>query len=93
MDGTFNVFGIRKHPNSELFPAKAIETYVTVASELWVSMTNGYLFRPTNSQTNIVNKPSSHRYFIIQVELSTLYSLCDKLKNTSACALFLQLQD
>lgn len=38
-------------------PVKAIETYVAVASELRVSVTNGYLFRPTDPQGHIVNKP------------------------------------
>ena len=47
-DGASNVFGIRRHPNPELCPVKAIETYVAVASELRISVTNGYLFRPTN---------------------------------------------
>ena len=56
-DGASNVFGIRRHPNPELCPVKAIETYVAVASELRVSVTNGYLFRPTNPQGHIVNKP------------------------------------
>ena len=42
-----------------LCPVKAIETYVAVASELRVSVTNGYLFRPTNPQGHIVNKPFS----------------------------------
>ena len=56
-DGASNVFGIRRHPNPELCPVKAIETYVAVASKLRVSVTNGYLFRPTNPQGHIVNKP------------------------------------
>ena len=55
-DGASNVFGIRRHPNPELCPVKAIEIYVAVASELRVSVTNGYLFRPTNPHM-IVNKP------------------------------------
>ena len=38
-------------------PVKAIETYVAVASELRVSVTNCYSFRPTNPQGHIVNKP------------------------------------
>ena len=38
-------------------PVKAIETYVAVASELRISVTNGYLFRPTNPHGHIVNKP------------------------------------
>ena len=58
-DGVSNVFGIRRHPNPKLCPVKAIETYVAVASELRVSVTNGYLFRPTNPQGHIVNKPFS----------------------------------
>ena len=37
-------------------PVKAIETYVAVASELRISVINGYLFRPTNPQGDIVNK-------------------------------------
>ena len=49
-DGASNVFGIRRH-------LKAIETYVAVVTELRVSVTNGYLFRPTNPQGHIVNKP------------------------------------
>lgn len=47
-DGASNVFGIRRHPNPQLCSVKAIETYVAVASELRISVTNGYLFRPTN---------------------------------------------
>jgi len=43
--------------SSELYPVKVIETYVAVASELRVSVTNGYLFLPTNPQGHIVNKP------------------------------------
>ena len=34
-----------------------IETYVAVASELRISVTNGYLFRPTISQGHFVKKP------------------------------------
>ena len=55
-DGVSNVFGIRRYTNPELCLVKAIETYVAVASELQVSVTNGYLFRPTNHQGHIVNK-------------------------------------
>lgn len=56
-DGTSNVFGIRRHLNPELCPVKAIETYVAVASELRVSVTDSYLFRPTDPPGHIVNKP------------------------------------
>ena len=44
--------------NYELYLRKpTIETYVAVASELRISVTNGYLFRPTNPHGHIVNKP------------------------------------
>ena len=56
-DGACNVFGIRRHSNPQLCPVKAIETYVAVASELPITLSNGYLFRPTNHQGHIVNKP------------------------------------
>ena len=56
-DGASNVLGIRRHLNPELCPVKVIETYVAVASELRISVTNGYLFRPTMSQGHFVKKP------------------------------------
>ena len=56
-DGAYNVFGIRRHSNPQLCPVKAIETYVAVASELRVTLSNGYLFRSTNHQGHIINKP------------------------------------
>jgi len=43
-DSASNVFMIRRYLNLELCPLKAIETYVAVASELRISVTNGYLF-------------------------------------------------
>lgn len=56
-DGASNVFGIRRHSNPQLCPVKAIETQVAVASELRITLSNGYLFRPTNHQGHIINKP------------------------------------
>ena len=56
-DGACNVFGIRCHSNPQLCPVKAIETYVAVASELRITLSNGYSFRPTNHQGHIINKP------------------------------------
>lgn len=56
-DGASNVFGIRRHPNPQVCPVRAIETYVAIASELRVNVANGYLFRPTNPQGHILNKP------------------------------------
>ena len=55
-DGASNVFEIRLHSNPRLSPVKAIDTYVAVASELCISVTNGYLFRPTNHHGHILNK-------------------------------------
>lgn len=55
-DGASNVFGIHCHSNPQLCPVKAIETYATIASELHISVINGYLFRPTNHQGHILNK-------------------------------------
>ena len=56
-DGASNVFGIRRHSNPQLCPVKAIETYVAVASELRITLSDGYLYRPTNHQCHILNKP------------------------------------
>ena len=56
-DGASDVFGIRHHSHPQLCPVKAIETYVAVASELRITLSNGYLFRPTNHQGHILNKP------------------------------------
>ena len=55
-DGASNVFGIRRHSNPQLCPVKAIETYVAVASELRITLSNGY-FRPTNHRGHVLNKP------------------------------------
>ena len=46
-DGASNVFGIRRYSNPQLCPVKAVGTYVS----------DGYLFRPTNHQGHIINKP------------------------------------
>jgi len=56
-DGASNVFGIRRHSNSQPCPVKAIETHMAVASELRITLSNGYLFRPTNQQGHVLNKP------------------------------------
>lgn len=58
-DGSSNVFGIRRHPNPEVCPVKAIETYIAIATELRISLNNGYLFRPTNAHRFVVHKPFS----------------------------------
>ncbi|KAL9955934.1 hypothetical protein ACROYT_G037338 [Oculina patagonica] len=58
-DGTFNVFGIRRHPNSAICPVTAIETYVAICAKLAIDLSKGYLFRPTNPQGDVVGKPLS----------------------------------
>ena len=45
------------HPNPALCPIKGIETYVSIARELGISLSPGYLFRATNHQGHIVDKP------------------------------------
>ena len=48
---------MRRHPNPTLCPIKGIETYVTIAQELGISLSSGHLFRATNQQGHIVDKP------------------------------------
>ena len=56
-DGACHPFGMRRHPNPALCPIKGIETYVSIARELGISLSPGYLFRATNHQGHIVNQP------------------------------------
>ena len=58
-DGTSNLFGLWQHPNSTLGPVKAKEEYVAFAWRLGVSLTQGYLFRPTDQKGHVVDKPLS----------------------------------
>ena len=48
-----------QHPNSTLCPVKAKEEYVAFARRLGVSLTQGYLFRPTDQKGRIVDRPLS----------------------------------
>ena len=48
---------MRRHPNPTLCLFKGIETYVAIAHELGISLSSGYLFRATNQQGHIVDKP------------------------------------
>jgi len=48
---------MQRHPNPTLCPIKGIETYVEIAQELGISLSSGYLFRATNQQGHIVDKP------------------------------------
>ena len=56
-DGSANIFGMRRHPNSTLYPIRAIETYVAISRELGIILSDGYLFRATNQQGHVVDKP------------------------------------
>ena len=44
-DGSANIFGMRRHPNSTLYPIRAIETYVAISRELGIILSDGYLFQ------------------------------------------------
>ncbi len=56
-DGSANIFGMRRHPNPTLCPIRAIETYVAISRELGIALSDGYLFRVTNQQGHVVDKP------------------------------------
>ena len=48
---------LRDGANPALCPIKGIETYVSIARELGISLSPGYLFRATNHQGHIVDQP------------------------------------
>ena len=56
-DGSSNMFGIKRNPQSSICPVRGIEQYMAAAEQLGVTLRNGYLFRPTNPQGAIVNQP------------------------------------
>ena len=56
-DGSSNMFGIRRYPNPYVCPVAAIESYVAVCQKLEIDISRGYLFRTTNSEGDIVDKP------------------------------------
>ena len=58
-NGASNVCGIRRHPNHAICPVTAIETYFAICDELAIDLSKGYLFRPTNPQGDLVDKPLS----------------------------------
>lgn len=58
-DESSNLFGVRRHQNPSLCPVKAIETYMTVCSELGLDLSQGFLFRPTTPRGGIQNKQIS----------------------------------
>ena len=57
--GDSNVFGIRRNPQIKICPVQGIEQYMTVAQQLQVDLTKGYLFRPTTPQGGILDAPFS----------------------------------
>jgi len=46
-DGDQNLFGIRRNPQTIIFPIKGIEQCMEVARQVGTDFTRGYLFRPT----------------------------------------------
>ena len=58
-DGASSLFDLRWHPNSALCPVRAIEEYVTFARRLGVSLTQGYLLRPTDPKGHVVDRSIS----------------------------------
>lgn len=55
--GDQNVFGIRRNPQTNICPIRAIEQYIDVARQMNVDLTRGYLFRPTTPNGGIQNVP------------------------------------
>ena len=48
---------MRRHPNPTLCPVRGIETYVATSRELGVNISTGFLFRATNPQGHVLDKP------------------------------------
>ena len=55
--GDQNVFGIRRNPQTDICPIRAIEQYIDVARQINVDLTRGYLFRPTTPNGGIQDLP------------------------------------
>ena len=55
--GNANVFGVRRHPNLDVCPIRAIENHVSMSSKLGLDLTTGYLFRPTDRKGMVSNSP------------------------------------
>ena len=58
-DGSQNLVGMRRHPNPTLCPVRGIELYVSIAGEVSVDLSAGYLFCPTDPQGHVLNRPLS----------------------------------
>lgn len=59
-DGSTNLFAVRRNKNPDVRPIKAIDLYVVFAKGIGVDLTNGFLFRPTSPDGEIVDKPFSY---------------------------------
>ena len=53
-DGSDNVFGIKRNPQTTICPVHGIERYMLVAQQLKLDLTQGYLFRPTTPQGAVI---------------------------------------
>ena len=58
-DGSDNVFGIKRNPQTVICPVHGIERYMLVAQQLKLELSQGYLFRPTSSQGAVLDAPFS----------------------------------
>ena len=58
-DGSDNVFGIKRNPQTVICPVHGIERYMLVAQQLKLEFTQGSLFRPTSSQGAVLDAPFS----------------------------------
>ena len=56
-EGSENVFGIRRNPQTTICPIKGTEQYLDVARQIRVDLTRGYLFRPTTPNGGIQDSP------------------------------------
>lgn len=59
-DGSSNLFGLRRHPNTLICPVRAIENYMAISHSIGIDLRQSYLFCPTNPQGNVLDKPFLH---------------------------------
>ena len=58
-DGSANLFGLRRHEDPRICPVKAIDAYVEFANAIGISLSKGFLFRPTTPDGAVADKPLS----------------------------------
>ena len=56
-DGDFNIFGIRRNPQTVICSVEGNERHMSIAKQLNVDLTAGYLFRLTTPQGGILDPP------------------------------------